>query len=315
VDINDSLRLRVGRQRTLWGHGFSYIPTDLINPPLDPSGIDLTKGGVPAVSFDWVREGYALTGLIRRERQRIDSAGLKLSTSPVSGFDLNLIAYHSPSIGNAIGSSFAVDLPQIVSDKLPALVLYGGVESHTRSRYPSALEVAASPATGGVGFTAVGPLGASGRFRSFLLGTTWQIDGDLSLTGEYYHIGDAYREAQFNNLLSVLSERNSIRAALTAPWLGAFTTGRNQRQYYFITLNQNALTAGQSRLTDSLSFSLGLLGSPDDQSKIWSGALTSKYWDRAEVTWRAIVPRGRRVSEFGSLPYRWYSEMSIKIGF
>ena len=313
--LTDSLRLRVGRQRTLWGHGFSYIPTDLINPPLDPSGLDLAKVGVPAVSFDWVRDKYSLTGIVRREQSGIDSAGLKLVTSPVSGVDLNLITYHAPSIGNALGASFAVDATQVISDKLPGLVLYGGLESHTRSRYPEAIAVAASPATGGIAYPALGERGASGRFRSFLLGTTWQINSDLSLTGEYYHIGDAYSKAHFNNLLTLLSERGSLGAGLTSPWLDSLATGRNQRQYYYVSLAQNALTSGNSRLTDTLSATLGLLGSPDDQSRLWSVALKSTYWDRAEVTWRTFVPTGRKVSEFGSLPYNWYSEIGVKIGF
>lgn len=314
-NLGESLRLRVGRQRTLWGHGFSYIPTDLINPPLDPSGLDLAKVGIPAVSFDWVRDKYSLTGIVRREQNRIDSAGLKLVLSPLSGLDLNLITYHAPSIGNALGLSFALDATQIISDKLPGLVFYGALESHTRSRYPQVIDVPASPASAGLAYTTPGALGASGRYRSFLLGSTWQIDRDLSLTGEYYHIGDAYPQAHFGNLLTLLSNKGSAGAGLAAPWLNSLVTGRNQRQYYYLSLSQSALTAGHSRLFDTMGGSIGLLGSPDDRSRLWSFTLSSTYWDSAEVSWRTILPTGKRVSEFGSLPYNWYSEIGIKIGF
>jgi hypothetical protein len=303
VDLSDAWRLRLGKQRTLWGHGFSYIPTDFINPPLDPSGLDPAKIGVTALSLDYVTDRGALTLLARRERERVDSGGVKFATSAISGLDLDLIYYHAPSIGNAAGLSFAADAQQLVSPGLSGVVLFGALAMHTRSRYPAPLANAA------LDVPAVGALGAPGRYRSWLAGASYQVTGDLSVTGEYYRIGDAYGSA---NYASVLRARGDAAAT---PWLGYLAYGRNQDRYLSLSMNQAAVTSGSNRITDTLGAQFGLLYSPNDHSRLWSAGLTSNYWGGAELSARLVVPAGRQATEFGTTPYRWFLQTGIKIGF
>ncbi len=314
-DVTEALKVRIGKQRVLWGHGFTYIPTDFINPPLDPSGLDLAKVGVSALSFDYLTDFYAITGIVRGEQKLVDSVGIKFATSAVSGLDLDYIYYHAPSIGNALGVSFAADATQLLSSALSGLVLFGAFAVNSKSRYPQFIPEQYSDATATVVYPGVGPVGAAGRFKSYLAGATYQISSDLSVIAEYYGIGDAYSAADYGNLLGIVSAEGSAGARLSAPWLNYLAYGRNQRQYVSLSLGQNALTTGNNRFTDTFGASLGVLKSPDDGSSLWSLSLKSNYWDRTEVTLRTFVPTGGRSTEFGSAPYKWYSELGIKIGF
>ena len=314
-DLNSSLRMRVGKQRVLWGRGFIYVPTDFINPPLDPSGLDLAKVGVPAVSLDYLSEKYSVTALVRRERKGIDSAGIKFAPSGVSGMDLDFVAYHAPSIGNAVGASVALDAEQLISPRLGGLVLMGGVAAHRKSRYPQIVDGTFSTPAGPVAYPLVGPEGKSGAYYSLLAGATYQASNTLLLLGEYYRIGDAYSGSGFDTVLGALTDKGSPRQAAAQPWLNHLSYGRNKRNYLNVSVNRAALTEGSNRFTDTFGVEVAMLRSLDERSGLTSVALISNYWDQTEVTMRGFFPQGKRNTEFGTTPYTWHVEFGIKIGF
>ena len=315
-DLGNSFKMRVGKQRVLWGRGFIYVPTDLINPPLDPSGLDLAKVGVSAVSFDYINTNYSVSTLVRREKNGIDSGGVKFSPSWRSGLDLDFIFYHAPSIGNAAGVSFAADAEQLISQNLTGVVIFGGFAQHSRSRYPEMQSQIFTDANGNsTPFSAVAARGQPGKYNSFLLGASYQTAGNLLYLGEYYHIGDAYSKDQFGRLLSALSDKGSLRQGLQAPWLNHLSFGRNQRNYMSLSINKSSLTDGFSRLTDTFTVELAMLRSLDDRSGLNQLSLISNYWDRAEVSLRTLFPYGKTATEFGGSPYKWYAELGIKIAF
>jgi|GEM_PF-4496762 len=312
IDVSDTLKLRIGKQRVLWGRGFVFVPTDFVNPPLDPSGLDLAKVGVPALSFDYLGADWSLTGLLRRERGRLDSAGLKFSPSLVSGVDLDLIYYHAPSIGNAAAVSFGIDAEQHLSPRLSGLVLFGGAAVHTRARYPAAVEQAGA---GGGALLLPGDAGRRGRHVSWLAGATYQASSSLILLGELYRIGDAYAAHDNRRVLEALADRGSARQLSSLPWLSHLSYGRNQRRYLNLSVNQGSLTEGRHRITDTLGVELAMLRSLDDDSGMTSFALICNYWDRTEITLRSFFPRGGRATEFGTSPYKWHAELGVRIGF
>lgn len=314
-DLNSSLRMRVGKQRVLWGRGFIYVPTDFINPPLDPSGLDLAKVGVPAVSVDYISDKYSVTALVRRERSGIDSAGIKFAPSGVSGMDLDFVAYHAPSIGNAVGASVALDAEQLISPRLGGLVLMGGVAAHRKSRYPQILDGTLSTPAGPVSYPLMGPEGKSGAYYSLLAGATYQASNTLLLLGEYYRIGDAYSGAGFDTVLGALGDKGSARQAASQSWLNHLSYGRNKRNYLNVSVNRAALTEGSNRFTDTFGVEVAMLRSLDERSGLTSVALISNYWDQTEVTMRGFFPQGKRNTEFGTTPYKWHVEFGIKIGF
>lgn len=313
-DLADNLKMRVGKQRVLWGRGFVYVPTDFINPPLDPSGLDLAKVGVPGVSFDYVTSGYSLTAMLRSEKKGVDSVGVKFSPGWKSGLDLDFIAYHAPSIGNAFGASFALDASQLLHPNLDGLVVFGGAARHTRSRYP-AMQAAVFSDPIKTPYVLAAGAGKEGRYNSLLLGSSYQATGNWLFLGEYYHIGDAYSQQQFGGIMHALGDKGSLRRNLHLDWLNHLSFGRNQRNYMNISISKGALTEGESRFTDTFSIEVASLRSFEDQSGINSLSMISNYFDRTEVSIRSIFPYGRANTEFGSAPYKWYVELGLKIGF
>jgi len=314
-NVTSSLKVRVGKQRVLWGHGFIYVPTDFINPPLDPSGLDPAKIGVPSVTFDFISDSYSITGLLQRERNSVDSAGVKYSPNGFSGIDLDFIYFHAPSIGNALGVSGALDAEQIISPRLNGFVLSGGIAAHQKSRYPEVISAQFINANGVVDYPALGESGKRGSYYSYLAGVTYQASSNLILMGEYYHIGDAYSNADYKTLLTSLTNKGTLRQSLASPWLDHLAYGRNQRNYLNISINQGGLTEGNSRLTDTFGVELSMLRNLDDQSGVTSVALISDYWGETTITLRNFFPYGQKTTEFGTAPYTWYSQLSIKIGF
>lgn len=313
LDLAPAWKLRLGKQRVLWGKGLSYIPTDFVNPTLDPSGIDLAKVGVPAVSVDHVTDNYSVTVLVRQEtRSRPDSIGIKLATGALGGVDFDAIAYHSPAVGNALGGSFSLDAGEVLSPRLAGLVLSGGLAQHRSSRYPA---LAAADAGGGLAFYPVGATGAPGRYTSAMLSAAYQIDNRLGVTAEAYRIGDAWERGAYAALLRCLDARGSACAGLSSGWLGRFTAGRNQRDYQTLSLSVGYFSDSGNRFTDTLGLDLGLLRGVGDGSRHVMLSLKSNYWDRVEIGWRNFLTQGGRATEFGAQPYRWYSELGVSIAF
>ncbi len=320
-DLSDTWKLRVGKQRVLWGHGFAYIPTDFINPPLDPTGIDLVKEGVVGVSFDYIRESYAVTGLATRYDAVTGTKagmgfGLKFATSAWSGVDLDVIYYYTDAVGHAGGISFAADPSQLGFPWSTGLILTGSLAVNQKSRYPQVVTTTQPTPAGPVSFPAVGPTGVDGPYVSYLAGVAYDVPKwRLRAAAEYYSIGDAYTESGYDSILSALSNPASLQAQLASPWLNRLAYGRNQRQYLTMTIGQSSITERGSRFSDTLGYEFGLLRGLDDYSNQVSLSVISNYWNHVAVTVSAYVPIGQPVTEFGTTPYDWYLQMQVKVGF
>jgi hypothetical protein len=311
-DLTQSLKLRLGKQRVLWGRGFTYIPTDFVNPPLDPTGLDIAKVGVPAVSLDYVNDYFLLTTLVRREtKSKVDSLGVKVTSSAISGLDLDAVAYRAPSIGEAVGASFALDAGQRLHDVLNGLILSGGVAMHRRSRYPQSVTVSEN----GVDYLLPGDIGAEGPYTSWMLAGTHEFSDRFSVTAEIYRIGDAYSRTEYQHIIDCLADRAAPCSDGSAAWLNYLAYGRNQQRYLTAAANLSAVTEGVRRLTDTLGIELSVLYAPGDNSSLRTLTFRSNYWDQAEIVWRIIVPTGGPRTEFGTVPYRWYSELAVFVSF
>ena len=56
----EHLDLTVGKRRVVWGTGMAFNPTDLLNPPRDPTDQALQRTGVPMVLVEAPFDGFAL---------------------------------------------------------------------------------------------------------------------------------------------------------------------------------------------------------------------------------------------------------------
>jgi hypothetical protein len=316
-DAFESWKIRVGKQRTLWGHGFAYIPTDFINPPLDPTGLDLAKEGVEAVSVDYFTSLYSVTGIVARgDDLDVEGAGFKVTSSAISGLDLNAVYYHSDIVGHASGVSFAADSSSIPWAPWPGVILTGSAAVHQKSRYPEVVDREVGPPGGTVTFPGVGRAGEDGPYYSFLAGLSYEVlSWRLSTTAEYYYIGDAYSERDFGKVVDALKDSGTPRSQLASPWLDHLAPGRNLRQYLNLSLGQRSITDGANRFSDTFGYDVGLLWGLEDSSGLVSFGVKSRYWNRAELWLRTFVPAGRSDTEFGTMPFDWYVETGLRIGF
>jgi len=318
-DATEVLKLRVGKQRVLWGHGFAYIPTDFINPPLDPTALNLIRPGVNAISFDYSAEKFALTGIMTKGSggQVIGGEGFKITSSAISGMDMYLIYYHSSVVGHAGGVSVAIDPSVMWFPKWPSFVLYGSIGVNEKSRYPSVLHGQYQADGQTITYPVVGPYGKTGPYLSAMAGLSYEIvSARLSLSAEYYRIGDAYTQGDRNWIMGDLNNTGSIQAQLASPWLNYLQTfGRNQQQYLSLSVNHRSVTEGVNHFLDTFGYEIGLLQGLDDSSNLLTAAVKSTYWSHAEITLRSFQPFGSARTEFGSMPFNWNLQLLVKVGF
>lgn len=62
-DIGEKFNLLVGKKRVVWGPGFGFNPTDLINPPKDPTDPSFQRAGAWMVQLEENLGDYAFTVL------------------------------------------------------------------------------------------------------------------------------------------------------------------------------------------------------------------------------------------------------------
>lgn len=62
-DFTDELNVLVGKKRVVWGPGFAFNPTDLINPPKDPTDPAFQRAGAYMGRFEVTLEKYTFTFL------------------------------------------------------------------------------------------------------------------------------------------------------------------------------------------------------------------------------------------------------------
>lgn len=61
--LAEHLDLSVGKRRVTWGTGLTFVPTDVLNPPRDPTDPSLQRTGVPLVLLDALFEGLTISAL------------------------------------------------------------------------------------------------------------------------------------------------------------------------------------------------------------------------------------------------------------
>lgn len=62
-DFNDELNLLAGKKRLVWGPGFAFNPTDLVNPPKDPTDPSFQRAGAYMARFEVTLPQYTFTFL------------------------------------------------------------------------------------------------------------------------------------------------------------------------------------------------------------------------------------------------------------
>ncbi len=320
-----NMKLTVGRQRILWGHGLAYVASDFINPPLDPSGLDLTNAkGVDSVSVDWFTRGNSYTLLLNLDNSaERTGVGAKWTNNTLDGFDFNVVYYNSAETGHAAALSLSGDPLVFTGESKGELSTTVNIAMREKSQYR---KTTTQQFTGNPGddnlpvitYPAPGDLkDERGNWLTYLLGLTYEmLDTHLTFRGEYYYIQDAYNKDDLREIYGALDQPASPKGMLSANWLNSLAYGRNQHRYFAFTISQDALTEGSgNRFTDNFSWGFSFTRGLEDHSTLGSINLSSRYFDNAEITLDVLLPMGKDDSEFGSMSFDWRADLGINISF
>lgn len=326
--FNGNMKVTAGRQRILWGHGLAYVPSDFINPPLDPSGLDLTNAkGVDSVSLDWFTRGNSYTVLLNLDNSAERTGiGAKWTNNTLNGFDFNVVYYNSNETGNAVAVSFSGDPLVFTGESKGEFSTTVNIAMREKSQYrqPTTQQFVVDPIEGMttapniINYPAPGDLkDDKGNWLTYLIGASYEnLANHLTFRGEYYYIQDAYAKNDLRNIYGSLEDPASPQGLLSANWLNSLAYGRNQHRYVALTMSQDTLTEGSgNRFTDNFGYSISLTRGLEDHSTLGSINLNSRYFENAEITMDILLPFGDDNTEFGSMSFNWRADLGVNITF
>jgi hypothetical protein len=248
-EVVPALHLLAGKKRILWGTGWAYNPTDLLNPPKDPTdpssqrvGAYMLRVEVPLekYTFSFVaspavleqESGLPRALLVYPEWRSLDREAHYLLAARayalVANADLNLMLFHSNLYGDdfedktRLGFSFSRYFFDVYELHLEALVGRGSARNYPT---PGCLD---SPEAAVDCFQRGAPLIAQRRLDEqrlrprILVGTRYQFSDESLLSAEYLYQADGLKRSEFQDvvnglsLLSVARLRSGTRSARRA---------------------------------------------------------------------------------------------------
>ncbi|MET1255514.1 hypothetical protein [Aliikangiella maris] len=314
--FNNQTKLTVGRKRFLWGHGFSYIPSDFVNPPLDPTSLDLTNNkGVDSISADYFSGNSAYSFMLNLDDATENGGfGLKYTNSDISDVDWNLIYYYSDETEHALGFSFSSFPLSWMGLENKSLTLMANLAYKGASQYRVLTRETFSQT--GDNFAGIYGVKGEGAYQNQLVSLSYDLsDYRMIIRAEYYKIDEAYRENELQYIYSSLESPTSLPYLLSAEWLSHLSYGRNQRYYSALSISQDTLfEASGNRFLDTFSYSFDILRGKD-KSTMYNLRLTSLYFNTTNIGVNILVPKGDANTEFGSMPYKWNLDLVVAYNF
>ncbi|MBU2985619.1 hypothetical protein KO528_09685 [Saccharophagus degradans] len=318
--VGTAFKLSAGRQRVLWGHGLSFIPTDFVNPPLDPSRLDLTNAkGVDAISLDYFARNNSLTMLTNiSDSMERAGAGIKWTNNALDGLDFNFVYYNSHETQNAIGSSISTDpISWFRDDSKGELNTILSVGLKQKSEYKPIVTTKESYLGEPLDCSYFDDsLKDNGPYVSAMFGLTYEwIDSRMTFRTESYYLEEGFNRNELKRFYG--SSRNGCALATNIiNNISSLVPGRVQNKYSTFSIGQDPLTEGTgNRFTDNLSYSIGYTRGNGDGSDLTTLALRSRYFRSAELALDIFLPRGDGYTEFGALPMDRQVTLGVSISF
>ncbi len=205
--------VRVGRQKTSWGSGFVWNPTDRIEPPKSPANPSTERPGIDAARLDISPSDWASLTLVagRAKVTLTDLPGsLARETDPewTGGLRARLLVRHTDIAitwlaGTELKGLFGLDLGRT----------WGAVALHAESAIYRGSEIDRSR--------------SEDSFLRVSTGALWST-GDSTLSFEYFFNGEGMNDAEFRAYtgrlernLTIANDPNvpaPVRAAAFAAW-------------------------------------------------------------------------------------------------
>jgi len=327
------LNVLVGKKRITWGSGVAFNPTDLINPPKDPTDPNFQRAGSWVVRVEAPLEKLTLTGLFAPQalstQQGLPYAFLRYPTyapadvrdnashyllalrlyALLSDTDVNLVYYFSNLYQDAFRrkSRFGLSLSRIVFDDielhLEALLQQGSDRSFPNHGCLTG-ETAGETACDTTSALTHSKLDASTFYPRLLLGTRRQFSDESMLSVEYYFQADGYSDSEFQDRLQLSAYSKTSDAS---------SSGALPQRVLFDPLRRHYLIASYSkpRIYDDWTASAVLIAGLRDLSGLFAPSIAWSPRDWLTLSLYGYIPiRGLGVNE-AKVGNQRYSEYSL----
>jgi len=297
IPLTDFLFFTIGKRRIVWGTGFSYNPSDFINPPKDPLHPGEERRGVYGTMLELFTTWFSLTQVVVfYDKLDYLGYGTKLSTSAlVPSTDINLVFYSEANDGINLGASIDTtpfgELPVLQNLALHAEA--GFRQQSGRPVYDA-----------GTGTLTQRPE-RDDFYKNLLVGLRYTIPGwETFIALEYYYIDDGYLPGELDKIIGQGLITNI-----------AYDPGLMGRHTLMCTVNQPQLTQRLNPFTDTLSISATLLLNLLDGSYLVSAVLESTILNGCVFRAEGGFFSGDGSTEYGLSPVGFYLTFAAVVGF
>lgn len=300
IDINfdNYMMLQTGKQRTVWGTGIAWNPSDVLNLPKDPTDPGEQKEGVLSVKLDiptgdkWgpIQNPTFTTVFIPKVIgsevfQSGRTQGAFKFYSLIESFDLHIISSFIESrkpLFGLVTSGVLFDVLELHGEG----ILHEGTE---RFYITNNNQITQSK------------IDSNRVFSKWLIGTRYTLPEDIVFLIEYYRVNEGYNDNEMQNYLNFLSNGDKSKLSLLPQ--------RELRQnYMFVNLSK-------SNLWDIFNINSRILGNLDDKSFMWSPRLEYIGITNISLAMEPYFFWGNQDSEFGNALSDFFIRFEVSLYF
>jgi hypothetical protein len=345
--LGEHAQLTLGKKRVVWGPGLTINPTDLLNPPKDPSDPALQRAGAWLARWEMPFEKWTLS-----------LVGAAKTTVQYGGVPAGLVYYPDATKGQGLWDAsphFAlaarvyalvaetdvnamVYMTQRYNDQFEYKPRFGLTASHVFANSVEVhVEALGQTGSARLHFSATGlqDLRDDGEFRAkVLIGPRLFVGDNGSLNLEYYFNGDGYSSGEFDDFVSGARKLGQILRASSAGLGGLgslagvsssdpgspqrFSFDPMRRHYALVSYNQTQL-ADDWTINALLLMGLEDLSGQVAPTVTWSVREWLSLTAAAFVTVPGLASQGGQVAgtsehytEFGLTPTSWRAFLSAR---
>ena len=341
-DITPQLNLMLGKKRIVWGPGFAFNPTDLMDPPKDPTNPSFQRAGfwmgrveanlgeyaaslvaAPAVTEQAVGLPYAFAKYPAWDR-RDTQAHFQLAGRLYAGLansDINLMVFYGNRYNDAFsdkwrfGASFSRYFFTDYEVHAEVLLQTGSVQAYPNAPCFTSTGAALQCVVHSTPLTVQSRLHDKALFPRLIGGTRRQFSDESVASLEYYFQADGYSKEEFQRFVYLLELMSLASAASPAQASG----GGIPQNYTFNPSGKHYLIASYTKpkIAEDWSLGLTLIASLNDLSTFIAPNVAWSVQDWVTLSLYGFIPApgpnslavtttsGKYVSEF-SLANSYY---------
>ncbi|HYI00896.1 hypothetical protein [Hyalangium sp.] len=323
-EVVPALHLLAGKKRILWGTGWAYNPTDLLNPPKDPTdptsqrvGAYMLRVEVPLEKFTFSlvaspavleqESGLPRALLVYPEWNALDHEAHYLLAARayalVANADLNLMLFHSNLYRDdfedktQLGFSFSRYFFDDYELHVEALVGRGSARSYPTPGCLDSGEAAVDCFRRGEPLISQRRLEEKRLRPRILVGTRYQFSDESLLSAEYLYQADGLKRSEFQDvvsglsLLSVARELGLDTEQVLEQLLGGTEAGLSQR-FRFVPISRHYafLTFQKPKIRDDFTVSASLIANLRDLSGLLAPSVAWSTTEWMTLTLSGFVP-------------------------